>query len=80
MVFVVRGLFNSLEFLYAQFPCAEVSGELLYDPFWEAVQRVENCGLKVHYVSIVGLVECLLIFYSFRWLGRHWMGILSTDG
>lgn len=37
MVFMIRGLFNSLQFPYAQFPCAEVSGELLYDPFWEAV-------------------------------------------
>ena len=48
MVFMVRGLFNSLQFPYVQFPCAELSGELLYDPFWEAVRRVENCGLKVY--------------------------------
>ena len=49
MVFMVRGLFNSLQFPYAQFPCAELSGEMLYDPFWEAVMRIENCGLKVSY-------------------------------
>ena len=47
MVFMVRGLFSSLQFAYAQFPCAELTGELLYDPFWEAIRRVENCGLKV---------------------------------
>ena len=42
VVFMVRGLFSKLQFLYAQFPCASLSGELLYDPFWEAVRRVEN--------------------------------------
>ena len=53
MVFMVRGLFNSLQFAYAQFPCAELTGELLYDPFWEAVMRIENCGLKVFYIVCV---------------------------
>ncbi len=47
MVFMVRGLFTKLQFAYAQFPCSKVSGDLLYDPFWEAVYRVERCGLKV---------------------------------
>lgn len=47
MVFMVRGLFSKLQFPYAQFPCANLSGDLLYEPFWEAVGRVENCGLKV---------------------------------
>ena len=47
MVFMVRGLFSSLQFPYAQFPCSDLSGDLLYDPFWEAVRRIENCGFKV---------------------------------
>ena len=47
MVFMVRGLFSSVKFPYAQFPCAAVSGDLLYDPFWEAVCRLERCGFKV---------------------------------
>ena len=47
MVLMVRGLFNSLQFPYVQFPCSEITGELLYDPFWEAVKRIENVGLKV---------------------------------
>ena len=47
MVFMVRGLFTKLHFAYAQFPCAKVSGDLLYDPFWEAVARIEKCGLMV---------------------------------
>ena len=45
-VFMVRGLFSELQFPYAQFPSAELTGELLYDPFWEAVGRIEKCGLK----------------------------------
>ena len=48
MVFMVQGLFSSLQFPYAQFPCAELTGELFYDLFWEAVKRIENVGLKVH--------------------------------
>ena len=46
-VFMVRGLFNKLRFAHAQFPCMSISGDLLYDPFWEAVYRAERCGLKV---------------------------------
>ena len=47
MVFMIRGLFSSLQFPYAQFPCGDLSGDMLYEPFWEAVCRVEKCGLKV---------------------------------
>ena len=47
MVFMVRGLFTKLQFPYAQFPCSTVAGDLLYNPFWEAVYRTERCGLKV---------------------------------
>ena len=47
MVFMVRGLFTSLQFPYAQFACADITGDMLYDPFWEAVRRIEACGLKV---------------------------------
>lgn len=52
MVFMVRGLFSRLEFPYAQFPCADLSGELLYEPFWEAVCRLETCGFKVWTFSL----------------------------
>ena len=47
LVFMVRGLFSKLQFAYAQFPAASLSGDLIYDPFWEAVDRVERCELKV---------------------------------
>ena len=47
LVFMVRGLFSKLQFAYVQFPAHDLSGELLYEPFWETVGRLENCGLKV---------------------------------
>ena len=47
MVFMVRGLFTKLQFPYAQFPVMSVSGYQSYEPFWEAIGRLENCGLKV---------------------------------
>ncbi len=49
IVFIVRGLINKLQFPYVQFPCGNISGDLLYiyEPFWEAVCRLETCGLKV---------------------------------
>ena len=47
LVLMVCGLFNNLQFAYAQFPCADLLGEMLYKIFWEAVRRFENCRLKV---------------------------------
>ena len=47
MTFMVRGLFSHLRFPYAYFPCHNITGDLLYDPFWEAVYRLERCGFKV---------------------------------
>lgn len=47
LVIMVRGLFSKLRFAYAQFPCSSVKGYLLYDIFWEAVERLERCGFKV---------------------------------
>lgn len=52
VVFMVRGLFSKLQFPYAQFPCNNISGDLLYDTFWEAVGRLENCGFKVCEFSV----------------------------
>ena len=47
MTFMVRGLFSRLEFPYAHFPGHNITGDLLYDPFWEAVMRLERLGFKV---------------------------------
>ncbi len=47
MVFMVRGLFTKMQFAYAQFPCCSLTDDKLYAPFWNALSRIENCGLKV---------------------------------
>ena len=47
MTFMVRGLFSHLQFPYAYFPCRNVTGDLLFDPLWEAVCRLERSGFKV---------------------------------
>ena len=47
MVFMVKSLFSSFRFAYVQFPCASVSGDLLYQPFWKAVFRLERMDIKV---------------------------------
>ena len=31
MAVMVRGLFSKLQFAYAQFPCADLSGDMLYE-------------------------------------------------
>ena len=36
MVFMVRDLLSKLQFAHAQFPGADLSGDLLYEPFREA--------------------------------------------
>ena len=42
LVVMVRGLFSNLNYPYAQFPCADPTGDALFDPFWEAVMRLER--------------------------------------
>ena len=47
LVLMVRGLFSKLAFPYAQFACASVTGDLLMDPVWEAISRLERQGIRV---------------------------------
>jgi len=42
LVVMVRGLFSQLQFSYAQFSCEAVSGDQLYNPFWNAVMQPER--------------------------------------
>ena len=44
MVLMVQGIFTKLQFAYAQFPVAKLTGDLLFDPFWEAISRLERLG------------------------------------
>ena len=46
-MFMVRGLFSSLRHPYAYFLLSTVSGDLLFQPFLETVNRLERMGLKV---------------------------------
>ena len=41
LVLMVRGLFCKLNYPYAQFACKTISGDLMVDPVWEAVSRLE---------------------------------------
>ena len=47
LVLMVRGLFRNLNFPYAQFACTDLTGDLLVDPIWEAITRLERQGFKV---------------------------------
>jgi len=46
-VIMVKGLFTKLQFPYAAFTCNNLTGDKISPLFWEAVYRVERCGLKV---------------------------------
>lgn len=47
LVFMMRQLFGPLKFPYAQFSTRDISGDLLFDPFWDVVYHLERCGFKV---------------------------------
>ena len=47
LLFMVRGMFSSLEFPYAQFSTKGATADVLFPIVWEAVQRLESSGLKV---------------------------------
>ena len=62
LVLMVRGLFSKLCFPYAHFPCKDLSAELMYDPVWEAVCRLELCGFKVMALTCDGLAANRKLF------------------
>lgn len=37
LLIMIRGLTSKLNYPYAQFACANLSGDLLVDPIWEAI-------------------------------------------
>ena len=47
VVFMVRALFYNFNFPYVQFACNTLSGDILMEPLWEAVFRLERMGLAV---------------------------------
>ena len=54
MVFMVKELLHKFDYPYAQFACGNLSGDLIFDPIWEAVARLERRGfLYWHCVAMV---------------------------
>ena len=47
LTFMVKELFTKLQFPYAQFASTKLTGDSLFQLFWEVVKRVERIGLKV---------------------------------
>ena len=47
LVLMVRGLFQKLNYPYAQFACASLSGDQMMDPVWQAISRLERLGFNV---------------------------------
>ena len=47
LTFMVRGIFITLHFPYAQFPCKNLTGDQIHPLVWEAIQHLELCGFKV---------------------------------
>ena len=80
LVILVRGLFSQLKFPYAQFPCTSLSGDKMYDPFWEAVGRLELCGLKVLALTCDGLAANRRLFKLNSRVVHRVSNPYSTDG
>ena len=57
LVLMVRGLFSKLTFPYAQFACCKLSSDLLVDPVWEAVSRLERQGFHVLSLTCDGCID-----------------------
>ena len=53
---MVRGLFKAFCFPYAQLPCSTLTGDLLFEPFWEAIFRLDRIGFKVSALLFVILI------------------------
>ena len=47
LLFMVRGLFNKVNFPYAHFATKSLTADTLFPIVWEAVERLEICGLNV---------------------------------
>ena len=54
IVLMVRGLFFKLTYPYSQFACSSLKGDLLFDPIWEAIARLEGLGFCVLALSCDG--------------------------
>ena len=62
LVFLVKGSFSELQFPYVQFPCTALSGDQMYEPFWEAMSHLELCGFRVLALTCDGLAANRKLF------------------
>ena len=62
LVMMVRGLFSNLQFPYTQFSCTTLSGDQMFEPFWEAVGRLERCEFRVMGLVCDGLAANRRLF------------------
>ena len=47
MVFMVKGLLHKFDYPYAQLACGKMTGDLIFDPMWEAIAKLERIGFFV---------------------------------
>lgn len=66
MAIMVRGLFTPHRFAYAQFPCERITGDLLFQPFWESVYRLERIGVKVEKVDVQAMHSSVVFLLGSR--------------
>lgn len=66
LVFMVRGIFSSVEFPYAQFPTHNLKGCQLFTLVWDAVRNVESCDLIVKFLTADGVSMNRLVFKMCR--------------
>ena len=54
LVFMIRGLFSNLKFVYAQFPATSTKGHQLFVLLWKAIGRLSRLGIEVLAVTSDG--------------------------
>lgn len=47
MMFMVKGLLHKFDYPYVQFAVEKLTGDLMVDPMWEAIARLERIGFVV---------------------------------
>ena len=59
LVFMVRSLFSTLEYPYAQFLCSSLSADLIFPLLWDCIKRLESCGFKVVALTAENSSRCM---------------------
>ena len=57
LLFMVRGMCSTLEFLYAHFVTRGITADSLYPIVWEAVQCLESCGMYMMFLSYTKIIS-----------------------